>query len=267
MIVGGGSSGLSLARKLLGCNEVVLIERGTFDLQSSNQGDGSEVKLNIYPQLNIWCFRSFVSNLADRMCTATQLNLCSRVISYAQGFGGGGSGGVNAMIYTLGSKFVYDQFWGASWCSERIETLLAKILCYYQPRKMKSSGFVREMLSVDSVNDCSVVDCNGYMPDYYASIEKLGTDRLSQVRACLGPEIPKGLTILEHCTVQRVTFDGADAKGVVVSQRNNDGSVTEKLISPAQGGEIILCAGVFESPRILLASGLKEGIAGAVPVQ
>lgn len=31
-----------------------------------------------------------------------------------------------------------------------------------------------------------------------------------------------------------------------------------KLVKPSGGGEIILCAGVFESPRILLASGLGE---------
>lgn len=40
------------------------------------------------------------------------------------------------------------------------------------------------------------------------------------------------------------------------NEKGNDSDGGERLISPKNGGEIILCAGVFESPRILFSSGL-----------
>lgn len=265
VVIGGGSGGLVVAQKLTTSDEVLLIERGNFLQRSSQPVKDSESILNIYSQLDVWGFRSFVSALAVRIHTVPQSGLLSRVVSYAQGNGGGGSGGVNAMIYTLGSRLVYDQLWPDTWPSRRIDYLLTKVTEYFQPKLMHSSGHVRDMLTGGSEPAAAkVMDREGYVPQYYASITASGTNRLSQVQACFGSAPPNNLAVLEQCKVQRIVFEGSTATGVVVERQRPDGTTTEETIRPEHGGEIILCAGVFESPRILVASGLHEGTIGMV---
>jgi hypothetical protein len=269
VIIGGGSSGLALAKVLSACDEVAIIERGEFQLTSSSSSTSAEAWLNIYAQHNVWCFRSFVSSVAERICTAPQTDLLSRVVCYSQGNGGGGSGGVNAMIYTLGSMLVFDMHWPTAWNFKHIDTSMAKVLRYYQPYLLQTSGAVRALLSDGGAtsNGPSIIDHKGYAPSYYASINASRTDRLNQSHACFGPTLPSNVTIMENCFVRRIDFDGTLAAGVVIQQCSSDGQVKEQTVRPENGGEIILCSGVFESPRILIASGLKEGTQGNCPLQ
>ena len=77
------------------------------------------------------------------------------------------------------------------------------------------------------------------------------------------------LTILEYCTTESIVFESisdatpsdSDTKAKLTaiavkcfsSKDRNSGTF---LVKPLGGGEIILCAGACESPRILLSSGL-----------
>lgn len=108
-----------------------------------------------------------------------------------------------------------------------------------------------------------VMDNNGFVPSYYTTIHKHGTSRINQAHKSLAPsKQSKGkLTVLPHCSVLQVQFHGSTATGLQVSRRLRavHGHRWERqTVAPSSGGEIILCAGALESPRILLASGLRR---------
>ena len=56
------------------------------------------------------------------------------------------------------------------------------------------------------------------------------------------------LTVLGGCTVQRITFRGSTAVGLDIQLGGVDSTV--------EAGEIVVCAGAFESPHLLLRSGI-----------
>lgn len=269
VVIGGGSSGLALAKRLLEKDNVILLERGAVELSVTPVPPATNLEklLNIFPMISIWCYRSFVSHLSLRPLIEEQRNLMGRQIAYAQGFGGGGSGGVNAMIFTLGNTLVYDQQWPKTWSADRLLRSLERILKYYTPHIAQSSGNLEMIIRAkDMPSDqqkafpASITDNKGSAPSYYTSINESGTGRINQAFHCLKiqAEGAQGkLTVLSDCQVQKVSFADREAQYVFVRQQV-DGVEVEKHISPENGGEIVLCAGVFESPRILMCSGLKR---------
>ena len=59
----------------------------------------------------------------------------------------------------------------------------------------------------------------------------------------------KNLEILTGCTVERITFDGARATGVVVRRGN-------RTLRIGARREVLVCAGVINSPKLLQLSGI-----------
>ncbi len=273
VVVGGGSSGIALVRKLLEDDDVILVERGELDQE---QGSGPRPTLferimNIYPSIYIWCHRAFVDSTTQRSYTEPQRFLDGRQLCYAQGYGKGGSGGINAMIYTLGNKLVYDKMWPKEWNYERIHSTLCNLLQHYTPSIVSTSGNVSSILrgshKIDTCDDntATVVDNKSVVTSYYTTIHSSGTDRINQASALLSPSqnrAHKGrLTILSHCSVLKIHFEGNTATSLLVSRKiitPSGDRVEREVIKPERGGEIVLCAGAFESPRILLASGLGD---------
>lgn len=80
-----------------------------------------------------------------------------------------------------------------------------------------------------------------------------------------GEERRDNLTILTEAWVSKVLVDGDEARGVHVTLK--DGSRVD--ISPAANGEVVLCAGAVDTPRLMLLSGLgpREQLQGlGIPV-
>jgi len=272
IVVGGGSSGLALTKKLLEEDNVILIERGDVDQGEAPRPNPSfmEKIFNIYPQLSIWCYRAFALETTSREFTKPQKCLADRQICYAQGYGLGGSGGVNAMIYTLGNSLVYDQQWPKEWNAKRVEGSLRTTLgVEHSPSVVHTSGNMESIFGThDELQHIAsqyvyFMDRNAFVPSYYTTIHKHGTSRINQAHKSLTPSKQnKGkLTVISNCSVLEAQFYGNTATGLLVSRRVPavHGHRWEKqTVTPSHGGEIILCAGAFESPRVLLASGLRR---------
>ena len=149
MVIGGGSSGIVVAGKLLECDDVILIESGNFDLSEvSYDMSGSWLArlLNVLSTDFAWTYKAFHHGPADRPLTAPQPDLCNRSINYVQGQGGGGSGAVNAMIFTTGSSLVYDKYWPESWGGSQIQSLAVSVMSVLAPRQLNTSGHIAGML-------------------------------------------------------------------------------------------------------------------------
>lgn len=261
IVIGAGASGLALAKRLLEKSDVILVDRGGISVETAaSTATKQDIGYNIYPLADLWGFQAFLSSQSILKGTEGQKGMMGRVINYAQGFGRGGSGGINAMIYSLGNSLVYDKLWPNEWKSTRIQSLLHNLLYYYTPRRMLTSGQVRPILKGPESRfeiGASVMDNKGYVPEYFASITPNGMRRLNQTQLSLSYPNNK-ITTMPYCTVKKILFEDTKAVSVVLTQHHTNGTTTEIIISPENGGEIILCAGTFESPRILIASGLKR---------
>jgi choline dehydrogenase-like flavoprotein len=280
VIIGGGTSGLALSRRLLETDDVILIDRGVIDQHESGCSEPRFLQkcLNLTPEMSQWPLRAFSGTISSNPDTAPQRSLCARSVPYAQGLGNGGCGGINAMIFTLGNDLVYSKLWPDGWNARAIQQDLQSVLEYYRPAVVKTSGNMEVLMSYKSTpqhhtSPNSVMDKAGVSLSYFASIDPTFTKRVNQAHFCLKDTISaKGtLTIVQCRDVRKILFDGTRARSVVLSSswcnknpslRSNTREITtgevEEEIMPRNGGEIILCAGVLETPRILLASGLRR---------
>jgi len=101
--------------------------------------------------------------------------------------------------------------------------------------------------TVSDINDASQLPGIGVFP---VSIQPGSGERLTVSQAYLGPEVQgrPNLTIRCHAPVARLLSVDGDVTGVIL----RSGEVVEVV----DGGEVILCAGAIESPKLLPLSGI-----------
>jgi hypothetical protein len=157
------------------------------------------------------------------------------------------------------------------------------ILQYFKPTRIHTSGSMRKLLSGHGIGitrplsdesyrtkefwyceDHSVDGCSPAA--YFASIitDSHHNDRRLRIADCLqydhhscDPGLHGKLTIISSVHVTRIVFNDSNKAVSVLIRGASQSQDCLTIVSPSDGGEIILCAGVFESPRILISSGLK----------
>ena len=258
VIVGGGSAGCVLARRLSEDRnvQVVLLERGP---------RYSSLALGV-PLLGM---RKASSHL-QKYWTREQVHCNQRKIYFpvARAMGGGSS--VNAMMYVRGERKAYDR-----WSEQGAEGWhYDGVLPYF--RKMEnfeggenqyhgtggpvgiSGTRYKSRFGRAFVDAC--VEAGLKRNDDFTGAEQIGAGfyqftqangmRSSTAVGHLRPAASRNnLRVLEGTEVDRVTFQGRRAVGVQC--RNSDGEVTIK-----SGREVILSAGAIGTPRLLLLSGV-----------
>lgn len=260
IIVGGGSAGCVLADKLSACGkyEVCLLEAGPKDDHWSIKVPLGVIELMKSKTLN-WSFNSH-----------PEKTLNEREVFNPRGRTLGGSSAINAMLYVRGQKEDYDH-WASlgneGWSFE-------DVLPYFRATQHQERGDsdlhgtsgelnVADSRSKPVVSDEFISaahgagyplndDFNGENQEgvgYYQVTQKNG-QRCSAAHAFLTPNLGrKNLTVITDATVQKILMEGKKAVGICYLVKGNKQEIHCKK-------EVIISAGAFGSPQLLMLSGI-----------
>ena len=255
LIVGAGSAGCTLAGRLTedpGIS-VLLVEAGPPDTQQALHVPVAFSQLFRSPF--DWDYRS-----------GPEPGLGGRELYVPRGRVLGGSSSLNAMIYMRGNPLDYDD-WGPGWSWE-------EVLPYFKRSEDNERGAdalhgaggplaVSDSRSEHELSlawiDAAVAaglrrnpDFNGPRQDGVGlyQLTQRGGMRCSAAVAYLQPALARpNLTVVPDALATRLLFDGERAVGVEVAR---DGGAQELRAER----EVILCAGTYNTPQLLMLSGI-----------
>jgi choline dehydrogenase-like flavoprotein len=258
IVIGGGSAGSAVAGRLAvdGTRRVCLLEAG-------GRND------------NVWIktpgFMPFIPEKSNyRYETVPQKGLNGRTGYQPRGRGLGGSSAINAMVYIRGNSWDYDN-WAAMGCTG---WAYDDVLPYFKRAEANERGgddyhgaggplFVSDQHSANPASNAFVEaaaalqlrtssDFNGERQDgfgLYQVTQRKG-ERWTSARAYVEPIREQGnFAIRTDTLVEKLIIEGGRVTGVQVRR---DGIAMALL---ARRG-VILSAGAFNSPQILMLSGI-----------
>jgi choline dehydrogenase len=263
IIIGAGSAGCVLANRLSEnpAHQVLLIEAG---------GPDKKLEIHIpagYPKLH-------KSEVDWGYWTAPQAELLNRKIYLPRGKTLGGSSATNAMAYVRGNKEDYNDwaaFGNEGWSYQDILPFFKKSesnedysnefhgktgeLNVGLPKKFKTGyvdGFVAACRETGfSAND----DFNGAEQEgaAYTQFTIKNEKRHSGATAFLKPILHrKNLTVLTNTHTKRIVIENDRAVGVEVMTKTQQSQIFYA------NKEVVLSAGAFASPQLLLLSGIGD---------
>ncbi|MFL5843292.1 MAG: GMC family oxidoreductase [Solirubrobacteraceae bacterium] len=256
VIVGAGSAGCVLAARLSEdpAVSVLLLESGPPD-----------VNQNIHVPLG---YLSLGRTEVDWDFTSAPEPFCdNRRITLPRGRVLGGSSSINAMVYIRGNRADYDGWGIPGWTYDDLLPYFIKSednergasefhgaggplpVSESRSRNPMSLAFAAAAIEAGfPAND----DFNGATQDGFGiyQVTQRNGMRASASVAYLHPAMTRpNLTVLPYMHVHRVLFEGTRAAGVVASQL---GRLTEYRAER----EVILCGGAYNSPQLLMLSGI-----------
>jgi len=264
VIVGGGSAGCVLAARLSQDPDaqVCLLECGGPDdsvFIRAPLGFALAAPLG----LNAWLYD-----------TEPQPGLNGRRGFQPRGRTLGGSSSINAMIYCRGHRSDYDR-WAAlgnpGWDYDSVLPLFKRAehsecmganeyrgvggplnVAFLRSPSALSELFLR---ACESVGIARTADYNGAQQEgcWPAQVTQVGGERCSAARAYLAPNRGRpNLTILTRALATKIEFSGRRAMGVHVRHGGQ-----KRLLRARR--ELILSAGAYGSPQLLMLSGVGRG--------
>ena len=260
VIAGAGTAGCLLANLLSAnpANKVLLLEAGGNDNW-------------IWFHIPVGYLFAIGNPRADWMFeTTAQAGLNGRRLAYPRGKVIGGSSAINAMIYMRGQSADYDGWRDrglSGWGWDDVLPFFMRHEDHIAPPSLthRSGGEWRvehprvrwQILDAiraagENANIPAVDDFNGgdNAGSSYFQVNQRAGRRVSAARAFLKPALKRAnLHLVTHANVERVTFDGKRATGLIF---NRDG----KQFSVLATAETILSAGAVASPKILQLSGI-----------
>ena len=268
LIVGAGSSGCVLANRLSEDPDVTVkaIEAGPADRSLYLLRMPAAAWRIINGRKYNWRYHS-----------EPEPHMDGRRLLYPRGKVLGGSSSINGMVYLRGNPLDYD-----GWATNRLDNWsFAHCLPYFKRMEKTDrgddafrgrSGPLEITVGGDSspLYDAYIEaarqagyafteDVNGYRQEgvFYMERTVLGGVRNSAARAYLHPALARpNLTVETDCLADKVIFEGDRAVGVEVVRDGRARTIRAER-------EVILSGGVFNSPQILLRSGVgrADGLA------
>ena len=261
VIVGGGAAGCVLAARLAAQSDgsVALLERGKQDT-------------NRWIHIPATFFKALQSDDADAVISEPDASLNGNPFPVPQGRVLGGGSSVNGMIYMRGQHSDYDEWASAHGCTGwAFDDVLPTFKRQEKNTRLEGDFHGRKgKLVVDDpatphpvskmVIEAAVAagiprtdDFNGARQDgagWYQVTASEG-QRQSAATCFLRPELDReNLTVLTNYHAQRVRIQNRRATAV----ETKDHAGQEVTIKARR--EIILCAGSFHSPKLLMLSGI-----------
>ena len=264
LVIGGGSGGSVMAGRLSENADVQVML-----LEAGGQGDSWLVNT---PAAAVAMLPTRLNNYAFE--TVPQSGLNGRKGYQPRGKGLGGSSAINAMVYTRGHRSDYDH-WAAlgnvGWSYD-------ELLPYFKRSENNAriqdefhgQGGPLHVSDLQTLNPFQQIYLNAAREAGFpinhdfngATQEGLGIyqvtqhngERWSAARGYLHPHMGtrRNLHVETGVQVTRIVFEGRRAVGVECLQ-----SGSKRVIRARR--EVILCAGAFQSPQLLMVSGVGPG--------
>ncbi|VVD88699.1 Alcohol dehydrogenase [acceptor] [Pandoraea eparura] len=261
IIVGGGSAGCALAARLADGapgSTIALIEAGPPD-------NSFLVRL----PLGLAALVPFRSRRNYGYRTTPQPGLAGRQGYQPRGRGLGGSSSINAMIYTRGHPDDYNA-WAEAGCTG---WGWDDVLPYFRRNENNERGADAWHGSGGPLNVADLRTINPFSQHYVDAAREAGFpvsddfngphyegagiyqvtqkdgQRWNAARAYLHGKSRANLHVVTDALVQRVVFEGKRAIGVKVQRRGALESIRARA-------EVVLSAGAFNSPQLLMCSGI-----------
>jgi len=247
VVVGGGSSGCVVAGKLAEdpSIRVLLIECG-------DRGEDNPETLTADGYKD-----AFVNDRVMWERFSVPQSACSgRRVFMGSGRGMGGSGAVNAMVYTRGDALDYES-WGEGWRWGNIASDFDALEAELKVNRRAATDFTdhciraAEAAGMRHLRDLNEGDLRDVLGYEWMSYE--GQERRSAYVAFVRPKQDQ-----DNLVVQT----GARAKRILIEQGTATGVVYEvagREVTVRAGREVVLCTGALETPKLLMLSGVGPG--------
>lgn len=262
IIIGAGSAGCTLAAKLNSRYKIALIEAGGSDLQPQVRIPLGMAITVPYSVPQNWHF-----------FTRPQAQLHNRSGYQPRGRGLGGSSSINAMVYIRGQPEDYDD-WARQGC---IGWTWQDVFPYFirveknevfhnawhgNEGELNVSASRSHNIFAEAFIDAGVEagfrrneDFNGAYQEGvgWYQLNQINGERCNTARAFLYDKPHPNIEIITKAHVQRIIFNKVDGCPQAVGVELVRAGKVEVIRAEK---EIVLCAGVFGTPQILLASGI-----------